>query len=278
MNENLHNDAKQPLGIRAYGVSASAVKYGIESITGLNPGKIAVYTKETGRVSVSPEIYSTAVCGDCGLSGGGGGNGEGLLCCLLIIAVVMAVFTIVWAVVMIAFSILSVGGFLKKRYRTLFIIENSNREFIGKIALHVFRSGGILEYPFGNVTYDDWMKSTFNLYVRLKIIRQISLLLGFIWGFVEVAFKLNQILFNPADYNAWPLRLVMVVIFLPLLLFSPVLEIQFRQARDTGEEIIMYLLAEEPSFAPDHPMIFQEEPTTVRPILTSTLKTKRTKK
>jgi len=278
LNENSKSDTTNPLGIRAYGVSASAVKYGIESITGLNPGKIAVYTKETGRVSVTPEIYSTVVCGDCTTGGGGSGDGEGLLCCILIIAVIMAVFTIVWAVVMIAFSILTVGGFLKKRYRTLFIIEKPNREFIGKIALHVFRSGGVLEYPFGNVAYDDWVKSTFNLYVRLKIIRQISLFLGFVWGFVEVAFKLNQILFNPADYNAWPLRLVMVVIFLPLLLFSPVLEIQFRQERETGEEIIMSLLAEEPSFAPDHPMIFQEEPMTVRPIPTSSLKTKRTKK
>jgi len=275
---NSKNDTTKPLGIRAYGVSASAVKYGIESITGLNPGKIAVYTKETGRVSVTPEIYSTVVCGDCGAGGGGGGDGEGLLCCLLIIAVVMAVFTIVWAVVMIAFSILTVGGFLKKRYRTLFIIEKPNREFIGKIAMHIFRSGGVLEYPFGNVAYDDWVKSTFNLYVRLKIIRQISLLLGFVWGFIEVAFKLNQILFDPADYNAWPLRLVMVVIFLPLLLFSPVLEIQFRQERETGEGIIMSLLSEEPSFAPDHPMIFEEEPMTVRPIPTSSLKTKRTKK
>jgi hypothetical protein len=275
---NSYDDTGKPLGIRAYGVSASAVKYGIESITGVNPGKNAVQTKETGRVSVTPEIYTTAACGDCCAGGGGGSDGEGLLCCLLLIAVFMAVFTIVWAVVMIAFSILTVGGFLKKRYRTLLIIEKRNREFLGKIALQIFRSGGILEYPFEDETYDNWMKHTFSLFVRLKFVRQVSLLFGFGWGFIEVAFKLNQILYNPADYNLWPLRYVMVAIFLPLLLYSPVLEIQFKRAHDTGEEIIMRLLTEEESFAPDHPMIFEEEPKIAKAVSTLLLKTKKAKK
>jgi len=276
---NSHDGTTNPLGIRAYGVSAAAVKYGIESITGVNPGRNAVHTKETGRVSVTPEIYSTVGCCDgSGAGGGGGADGEGLLCCLLIIAIFMAVFTIVWAVVMIAFSILTVGGFLKKRYRTLFIIEKPNREFIGKIALHIFRSGGILEYPLGNETYDEWMKRTFSLFVRLKIIRQVSLFFGFGWGFIEVAFKVNQILYNPADYNLWPLRFLMVAIFLPLLLYSPVLEIQFKRSRDVGAEIIERVLTDEQTFAPDHPMIFEEEPTIVKPVPTTTLKAKRTKK
>ena len=273
---NSDDGAKKPLGIRAYGVSAAAVKYGIESITGFNPGRDAVHTKETGRVSVTPEIYSTVGCCD-GSGAGGGADGEGLLCCLLIIAIFMAVFTIVWAVVMVAFSILTVGGFLKKRYRTLFIIEKPNREFIGKIALHVFRSGGVLDYPLGNESYDEWVKRTFNLFVRLKFIRQVSLLFGFGWGFIEVAFKLNQILYNPADYNLWPLRYVMVAIFLPLLLYSPVLEIQFKRAREIGDEIILRLLTDEQTFAPDHPMIFEEEPTIVKPVPTTLLKAKKSK-
>jgi hypothetical protein len=272
------DDTRKPLAIRAYGVSASAVKYGIESITGVNPGKSAVQTKETGKVSVTPEIYTTAACGDCFVGGGGGGDGEGLLFCLLLIAIFMAVFTIVWAVVMIAFSILTVGGFLKKRYRTLLVIEKRNREFLGKMALKIFRSGGILEYPFENESYDNWMRHSFGLFVRLKFIRQVSLLFGFGWGFIEVAFKLNQILFNPADYNLWPLRYVMVAIFLPLLLYSPVLENQFKRARDTGEEMVMRLLTEEQTFEPDHPMVFEEEPRIVKAVPTSLLKTKKTKK
>jgi hypothetical protein len=270
------SDANKIHAIRVYGVSASAVKYGIESITGLNPGKHAVQTKETGRVSVTPEIYSTAPYADC-CAGGGTGDGEGLLLCLLIIAIIMAVFTIVWAVVMVAFSILTVGGFLKKRYRTLFVIEKPNREFIGKIAIHAIRSGGILEYPFGIEPYDDWMKRTFGLFVRLKFVRQISLFFGFGWGFIEVAYKLNQILYYPADYNLWPLRYVMVAIFLPLLLCSPILEIQFKGHYDAGEEIIMRLLDEEQSFTPDLPMIFEEEPKIVRAVPIAHLKKKKSK-
>jgi hypothetical protein len=272
---NDQSDAKKLHAIRAYGVSASAVKYGIESITRSNPGKNAVQTKETGRVSVTPEIYSTVPCVDCCAGGGGGSDGEGLLLCLLIIAIFMAVFTIVWAVVMIAFSVLTVGGFLKKRYRTLLVIEKPNREFIGKIALHVFRSGGALEYPFGNKAYDDWMRRAFNLFVRLKFIRQISLFFGFLWGFIEVAFKLNELLFSHGGYDLWPLRYVMVAIFLPLLLYSPILEVQFKRSHDTGEEITMRLLYEEPSFAPDHPMIFEEEPKIVRAVTTMALKKKK---
>jgi hypothetical protein len=268
---NKQDDTKQFLALRAYGVSASAVKYQIESITRINPGKDAVQTKETGRISVSPEIYTTGTCGDPCV-GGGSSDGEGLLICLLIIAVGMAVFTIVWAVVMVAFSILTVGGFLKKRYRTLLIVERPNREFMGKIALRILESGGVLEYPLNHEAYDPWMHRTFGLFRRLKIIRQISLLLGFGWGLIEVGFKLNQLLFNPADYDLWPFRYVMVVIFLPLLLYSPVLEFQFKNAFNDGQEVVSHLLSDEPSFAPDHPMIFQEEPKIVKAIPPSAAK------
>jgi hypothetical protein len=274
---NQQDDTEKLVALRAYGVSASAVKYGIESITRVNPGKAAVQTKETGRVSVTPEIYSTAACGDPCV-GGGPSDGEGLLICLLVIAVFMAVFTIVWAVVMIAFSILTVGGFLKKRYRTLLIVEKQNREFMGKIALHIIKSGGVLEYPLGNEEYDAWMHRTFGLFRRLKLVRQVSLLFAFGWGLIEVGFKLNQYLFNPADYNLWPFRFVMVAIFLPLLLYSPVLEIQFKRAFDMGEEITARLLSDEPSFAPDHAMIFEEEPKIVRAVPTLFAKKKKTKK
>jgi hypothetical protein len=264
---------KQLLGLRAYGVSASALKYGVETITGVNPGKDAVQTKETGRVSVTPEIYSTAACGDPCV-GGGSSDGEGLLICLLVVAVIMAVFTIVWTVVMVAFSILTIGGFLKKRYRTLLIVEKPNSEFMGKVALQIIRAGGVLEYPLNNEEYDAWMHHTFGLFKRLKLLRQVSLFFAFCWGLVEVGFKLNQILFNPADYNLWPFRYVMIAIFLPLLLYSVILEIQFKSAFDSGEETIARLLSDEPSFAPDHPMIFEEEPKIVRAVSTMALRTK----
>jgi hypothetical protein len=258
---------KKNFAIRVYGTSASALKAQVESLTGLNPGRKAVKTKETGRVSVTPEIYSTMKCADpC--SGGFSGDGEGLLFCLIVIIAFMAVFTIVWAVVMIAFSILTVGGFLKKRYRTLLVMEVGNREFIGKLAVSVFRSGGIMEYPLGLEQYDEWMKQTFNLFVRLKHIRQVTLFFASFWGFTEVYFKLYQLLMNPAfDYDLWPFRFVMVIIILPMLLYSPILEIQFKNSQGTGEEMVVRLLTENPSFSPDYTMTFEEEPQIVAPLL-----------
>jgi len=254
--------------VRIYGVSASTVKADIETLTGVNPGRQAVTTKETGRVSVTPEIYSTMKCGDSCTGGcSGGGDGEGLLFCLILVIAFMAVFAIVWAVVMLAFSILTVGGFLKRRYRTLLVMEICNRDFIGKLAVSAFRSGGVMEYPFGHDQYDSWMKRIFALFVRLKHIRQVSLLFATFWGFTEVCFKLNQVLLNPSfNYDLWPLRYVMMAIIIPLLLYSPILEIQFRNARDTGDEMTMRLITEYPSLSPDTAMAFEEEPRLTAPL------------
>ncbi|MHA2462803.1 MAG: hypothetical protein ACXAEJ_16360 [Candidatus Thorarchaeota archaeon] len=245
------------IGIRIYGASASSVKKGIETITSVNPGKKAVHTKETGRVSVTPEIYSQL--GGC--DGGGGGGGGGELLCLIIIAIVMAVFAVVWAIVMIAFSILTLGGFIKRRYRTLVVCETENREFLGKLAVLSVRNGGVLDYPFGNPQYDEWVTDTFGLFTRKKNIRQLSLALGFGWGIIEIGFKLYQIIIDQSfNYDLWPLRYVMIAIFVPLILYSPFLEMKFREAFDTGEEMIIRLVNQESSFSPDHPMNFEEEP------------------
>ena len=259
---------EQNFGVRIYGLSASTVKAEIETLTGVNPGRKAVKTKETGRVSVTPEIYSSAKYADCcSGSGGGGGDGGAFLFCLILVVAFMAVVAIVWAVVMLAFSILTIGGFLKRRYRTLLVMELRNREFIGKLAVSTFRKGGVMEYPFGHDQYDGWMKRAFALFVRLKHVRQISLLFATFWGFTEVTFKLNQVLLNPSlSYDLWPLRYVMMAIIIPLLLYSPILEIQFRNSRDAGDEMIMRLLTENPSFSPDTAMVFEEEPVLTAPL------------
>ncbi len=255
------SEPEKPLAIRAYGVSGSTLKKEIESITGVNPGSNAVYSMETGRVSVASEVFGSGGCGggDC-YGGGGGGGEEGVIICLIIIASIMIALTIVWAIVMIAFSIMTIGGFFKRRFRTLVIVERKNKEFIGKLAMITVQKRGVLEYPFEHVEYDDWMTRTFGMFNRLKHLRQVSLFFGFWWGFIEVAFKLNQILLNPADYNLWPLRYVMIAIFLPLLLYSPILEIQFRGIFDTGDEMVMRLTNHEPSYSPNQPMMFSETP------------------
>jgi hypothetical protein len=268
--EHLHAEdviSRKVFPIQVYGISGSCLKSEIESITGVNPGKNAVFTKETGRVSVIPEIYATAGDPCSGCSGGGGGNGEGALFCVILIIAMFAVFAIVWAVVMAAFAIMTFGGFIRKRYRTLVLIENPNQEFIGKLSVMSVRKGGVLMHPLGHPDYDDWIKDAFSKFMRLKFIRQISIVLGFSWGFIEVAFKLYEIVLNLyLNYNLWPLRYVMVAIFLPLLLYSPILEIQLRNAFEMGEDMVMRIVSREPSFSPDQPMTFEEEPVEVKGI------------
>lgn len=247
--------------IRVYGTSVSSIKKDLETITGVNLGRKNLYTKETGRLTVTPEIFSSSDCCDPGGGcSGGGGSGEGELICLLIVAVVMALVAIVWTIVMIAFSILTIGGFLKRRYRTLVVIDRPNKEILGKLAVSVARRGGVMDYPLGNEEYDDWMRGTFTLHMRLKHLRQVSLFLAFGWGLVEVGHKLNQILFNPADYNLWPFRYVMIAIFLPLLLYGPVLEFKFNNAVEDVQELLIRILMDNPSYNPEYPMTFEEEP------------------
>ncbi|MGY5858116.1 MAG: hypothetical protein RTU63_02005 [Candidatus Thorarchaeota archaeon] len=271
-NESVSSD--QRMKIRAYGVSAGSVRTSLEELTGVCPGKKeAVMTQETGRVFAEPEIYSStpSYC-DCSGSCSGSGDGEGLLVILIVIAVLMIMVAVVWAVVMIAFSILTVGGFLKRRYRTIVVFEKPNREFLGKLAVSIFRKGGVFEFPTNHEGYDAWVKRSFSLHVRLKRIRQVSLFFGLGWGWIEVFYKLGEILNGAGGYDLWPLRYVMIAIFVPLLLYSPVLEIQFGNAHSDGEEMVMRLLHEEYSFSPDHAMSFAEAPTTVVGISTGQIR------
>ena len=253
----------QGMKIRAYGVSASSVRKSIEEITGVNPKKKAVLTKETGKVCADSEQSGGNCYCDCG---SGVGDGEGLVVVLIIFAILMMMIAVVWTVVMITFSLLTVGGFLKRRYRTVVVIEKVNREFLGKLAISIERNGGVLDYQFGHEGYDDWVRRDFKLHIRLKHLRQISLVLGLGWGVIEAMLKLNEILLGYiTNYGpeVLPLRLVMIAIFIPLLIYSPVLESQFKSASDDGEEMVMRLLLEENSFSPDHQMAFEEEPRVV---------------
>lgn len=244
--------------LRVYGTSVSSIKKDLETITGVNVGRKNIYTKETGRVTVTPEIFTSAdrcaTGGDCG-----GGDGEGLLLCLLIVAVIMILVAAIWVIVMIAFSILTIGGFLKRRYRTILVIEKPNREFLGKLVVSITRRGGVVEHTWGIEQYDTWMKRTFGFYRRLKYLRQVSLFFAFNWGVVEIWYKFNNILYG-TDYNLWPFRFVMIAIFLPLLFYGPVLEYKFNKAHDEGQELIIRLLMDNPSFNPDYPMTFEETP------------------
>jgi hypothetical protein len=274
MESNDSLSSSQRMKIRAYGISASSVRTSVEELTGAKPTrKQAVLTSETGRIYTESEIYSGGRTGYCDCSCSGSGDGEGLIVVLVIIAVLMIMVAVVWTIIMIAFSILTVGGFLKRRYRTVVVVEKRNREFLGKLAISIFRKGGVLEYPFNFEGYDAWVKRSFKLHVRLKHIRQFSLVVGLGWGWIEVIYKLYQVLLdNTFNYNLWPFRIVMVAIFLPLLLYSPVLEIQFDNARRDGEEMVVRLLHEESSFSPDHPMTFEEEPRVVAGISTAAIK------
>jgi hypothetical protein len=253
----------QGMKIRAYGVSASSVRKSIEEISGVNPKKKAVLTTETGKVWADSEAHGGGGVGYCDCGSPGGDCGEGIVVVLIIMAVLMVTFAAVWTVVMIAFSIITVGGFLKRRYRTVVIIEKMNREFLGKLSISIARNGGVLDYSFGHEGYDDWVRRDFKLHIRLKHLRQISLFFGIGWGLIEAMLKLNEILLGYiTNYgpSVMPLRLAMIAIFIPLLIYSLVLEGQFRNASDDGEEMVIRLLSEEYSFSPDHSMAFGAEP------------------
>lgn len=264
MDGSNNSTTSQRVKIRAYGVSVSSIKKSMEEITGECPGRNqAIMTTETGRVYAESEILSSAGGGycDCSGCGGGSGDGEALLVAIIVIAVLMIMVAVVWAVIMIAFSILTIGGFLKRRYRTIVVIERLNREFLGKLAISIFRSNGVLQYPLGHEGYDNWVKRSFDLHLRLKRIRQVSLLFGIGWGWIEVLFKVNELLVGyVTNYGPviFPLRVVMVVIFIPLLLYSPILEMQFNNAYKEGEEMVKRLLLEEQSFSPEHRMYFKD--------------------
>jgi len=140
-------------------------------------------------------------------------------------------------------------------------MERENLELIGKLSVLTIRKGGVLNYSLGQNQYDEWMKQTFRLFKQLKLLRQGSMGLGFIWGLIEVGFKLYQLLFDSLfSYYLWPFRLVMAMIFIPLILYSPILEVKFRNAFEASKENIDLLIAYEPSFNPDNPMSFKEKP------------------
>ncbi|MFW9845647.1 MAG: hypothetical protein ACFFD6_02780 [Candidatus Thorarchaeota archaeon] len=243
--------------MRVYGASGSTIKSGIETIMGVHPGKKSVNTKETGTVTVKSEIYTHFEGSDCG--GGGGGGGE--LLCLIIVAIIMAVFAIVWSIVMIAFSIVTIGGFVKRRYRTMVIMGKENIEFIGKLSVWAFRKKGVSDFTLGSVQYDEWKDETFGLFMRLKYLRQVCLALAFGWGIIEVGFKLYQIIFDPTfDYYLWPFRYVMIAVFAPFIFYSPILEMTIRGKFNEGEDIVARLVMNDPRFNPELAMAFEHQP------------------
>jgi hypothetical protein len=155
---------------------------------------------------------------------------------------------------------MTLGGFFRKRYRTLVVVEKQNKEFIGKLAVIAAQDHGVMQYSFDHREYDEWAEDTFRLFSRLKYLRQVSIFFGFWWAFFEVAFKLNELILGVGGYNLWPLRYVMIAVFVPLLLYSPILEIQFRGAFNAGEEMVIRLVNQEPSYSPNQPMMFSATP------------------
>jgi hypothetical protein len=242
--------------MRVYGASGSTVKSGIETIMGLHPGRKSIHSKETGTVTVKSEIYTHIEGTDCA-----GGGGECELLFLIIAAIVMTVFAVVWSVVMITFSIVTIGGFVRRRFRTVVIMGKESMDFIGKLSVLAFRRNGVSDYTLGNVQYDEWKDETFGLFMRLKHIRQGSLLLAFGWGIIEIGFKLYQIVFDPTfDYYLWPFRYVMVAVFAPLIFYSPVLEMTMRRKFNEGQDIIARMVMNEPRYNPDLAMTFEHQP------------------
>ncbi len=254
LNSKENESDNEVLVMLAYGVSGASVEKELENITGIKPEGKAIHTKETGHVMAMPEIHLGVGASDIGV-----GEGAGII--LIIIAVMMVVFATIWTIVMILFSVVTLGGFIKRRFRTRVLMERENLEFIGKLSVLTFRRGGVLNHSLGQDQYDGWMGQTFRLFKQLKLLRQGSMGLGFVWGLIEVGFKLYQLLVDPLfEYYLWPFRIAMLMVFIPLILYSPILEMRIRRAFETGDENIARLIINEPSFNPDSPMSFKEKP------------------
>ena len=83
-------------------------------------------------------------------------------------------------------------------------------------------------------------------------------------------FKAQNIIDPSFHYDLWPFRLIMILIFTPLILYSPFLEFRFRDKFESAEEIKTRLIHEIPRYNPDHAMQFVgtpriiEKPTKIR--------------
>ncbi len=251
---------RQITHIQVYGVSGSCVARHRNEIMDIEAGINPVKTKETGIVNVAPELLA-GVSGCKGITSGI--SSDDALFCLLISVVALALFAIVWAVVMIVFSIVTLGGFVRRRFRTLVEIENENKEFLGRLATSVVSDEGVMNYPLGIPEYDNWMHSTFALFNQAKLVRQVSLLIGSLWGFTEIGFKLYQVFRPSFTYDLWPFRFVMILIFTPLILYSPFLEWRMRNAFSEGREVVQAIQSVNPTYHPDNPMRFSEKPVVV---------------
>ncbi|MCF2137756.1 MAG: hypothetical protein K9W43_11045 [Candidatus Thorarchaeota archaeon] len=232
-----------------FGVSGSTVREMIHEFTGGEQHKKYILTRCCGKVRAGTALGQECLGADCG-TGSGGDCGEGLCFCLLLSMLMMVVVTIVWVAVMVVFSFVTVGGFVKRRYRTAIFLEKKSHTFLAKISLAVAQLGGVLDYPIGVPDYDHWVSRTVRLFKYLKYIRQLSLFLGTVWGFNEVYFKLKNIFDPTFHYNLWPFRFAMVIIFIPLIFSSPILEIKIREAIDIGEGLIHDVIAMHPEYTP----------------------------
>ncbi|MHA1771011.1 MAG: hypothetical protein ACTSYL_04955 [Candidatus Thorarchaeota archaeon] len=233
-----------------YGVSGSAVREMVLDFAGGERHKNYIQTQCCGKVRAGTTLGQECAGADCGTGISGGDSGECLCFCLLLSMLMMVVVTVVWVAVMIVFSIVTVGGFVRRRYRTALFIEKRNHKLLAEISLAVARRGGVLDYRIGVPEYDHWVSDMVRLFKYLKYIRQTSLLLGSLWGLNEVYFKLKNILDPTFHYNLWPFRLAMVIIFIPLIFSTPILELKIREAIDIGEGLIHDVIAMHPEYKP----------------------------
>ena len=233
---------------RVYGVSGTKIRDMIRTIVPVHEEGPIMFSRRCGEIRVTSALKGGDLwIPDCG---GGATDGEAALCCLGIVVALLAVVAVVWAVVMIVFSVVSWGGFFKRRFRTFVFLERHDEELIRKLAVAVAMEGGVLRCEIGEPSFDMWARDTLSLYLRLKRIRQASLLLGAGWGWVEVLFKARNIIDPSFHYNLWPFRFVMVLVFLPLIFCMPVLEMSFRSTARQGLEVAERLAATRPEYNP----------------------------
>ncbi len=233
-----------------YGVSGSKIVDAIINIDSVEKKDDYYETRSSGQVKVFSDIRTINI-----FSGSSGAVTECEAILFLIILGLMLFIAIAWVAVMIVFSIVTFGGFVRRRYVTHVAVEHVNPDFLSKLSVFAIKNGGYMEYETGPPEYQDLVKQMASNYGKLTNLRQFSILLGMIWGVIEVSFKVYQMFLDPAfTYNLWPFRIAMVILFIPLIAYAPVVELRIRSTHKSGMETVDRLVNNDSKFDPSVPL------------------------
>ncbi|MCF2137754.1 MAG: hypothetical protein K9W43_11035 [Candidatus Thorarchaeota archaeon] len=172
---------------------------------------------------------------------------------LIISGLSIILFPILWLTVTIVFSIFTVGAFFKRRHFSIVIVDRRNETFVSKLLMAVVMRGGVFNATTDDPEFDDWVRGALRLYSRVAYLRVTAVILAVIWGILEIdqRFDLLHLVYQ---VDLWPFRIIMLLLFLPLILYGDLLVWKIRGHYAEGDLIIYRLKASSSRFDPDVPL------------------------